>query len=79
LLLRHGTVRGAVTPDHMLDGAVAALARFIAAGPAEQRASTLLAIDALVTGAFVAAERDSDLERLARRAWHDLLALGSHA
>jgi cytochrome c-type biogenesis protein CcmH/NrfG len=79
LLRAHGAAPHAATPGDMLAAATTALERFIATASAQQRADTLLAIDALVTGAFAAAVDDAELERLRARAWHDMLSLGSPA
>lgn len=61
--------------DAMLDAAIDALAEFVRRDPAHQSALDLLAIDALVTGAFGVTD-PARLEARATRARDRLLALG---
>jgi cytochrome c-type biogenesis protein CcmH/NrfG len=70
----YGTSRA--QEDAMLDAAIDALGEFVQRDPAHQSALDLLAIDALVTGAFAGVIDAAHLEALATRARDRLLALG---
>lgn len=71
-----GTGTSGNEEDAILDAAIDALAEFVRRDPAHQSALDLLAIDALVTGAFAGVTDPAHLEALATRARDRLLALG---
>lgn len=62
--------------DAVLDAAIEALGAFVQRDPAQQSPLDLLAIDALVTGAFAGVTEPAHLELLATRARDRLMALG---
>lgn len=70
----YGTSRA--KEDAMLDAAIDALGELVRRDPARQSALDLLAVDALVTGAFAGVTDPAHLEALATRARDRLLALG---